>query len=136
MSERLPTGGQHRQLWTAVAERGDEVAHAGQQVFAVVEHEQLRAGAEQRSAGRQDVAVNDVQVERRSERLGDGGWVGDRCERHDGDVVGSGGDLRRQGGLADTAGAEHGDQSLVGEQSLHRRQLGVATPQAARRARQ
>ena len=105
-------------------------------MFAVVEHEQLRAGAEQRGAGRQDIAVHDVQVERRRERLGDGGRVGDRCQRHDGDLVGSGGDLRRQGRLADTAGAEHGDQSLVDEQSLHRRQLGVATPQTARRARQ
>ena len=49
-----------------LAQCGDEVAHAGQQMFAVVEHEQLWAGAEQRGAGRQDVAVHDVQVERRS----------------------------------------------------------------------
>ena len=92
-------------------QRGDEIAHADQQVFAVVEHEQLRAGTEERGTGREHVPVDDVHFERRGERLGDCARIRDRGKGHDGGLVSSGGDLRRQGGLAHAARAEHGDQS-------------------------
>ena len=124
------------EVGAAVHERGDDVPHGGQQVLAVVDHEQLWPGGEERGAGREDIAVHDVQVERRGECLGDGGGVGDRREEHDGDLVGSGRDLGCQGGFADTARAEHGHQALVGEQPLHRGQLGVPAPKPARGAGQ
>ena len=76
--------------------------------------------AEERGAGRQDVAVHDVQVERGGEGLRDGSGVGDRGERTRGGWLGSSGDLDGQAGLADTAGADHGHQTLVGEQSVDR----------------
>ena len=136
MPEGFTAGGQHGELGAAVDQGGGDVADRREQVLAVVDHEQLWTGGEQCDAGRQDGTVHDVQVERGGERLGDGGRVGDRREEHDGDVFGADRDLGDEGGLAHPSRAEHGDESLVGEQPLHRGKFGVPTAQPARGAGQ
>ena len=129
--EGFTAGGQHGQLGAAVHQGGDDVVDGREQVLTVVDHEQLWPGGEQGGAGRQDGTVHDVQIKRGGERLGDGGRVGDRREEHNGDVIGADRDLGDEGGLAHASRAEHGDQSLVDEQPLHRGKLGVPTAQPA-----
>ena len=70
-------------------------------MLAVVDHQEAGAVAEDGDAGRQDVALDDVEVQGRRERVRECGRVGDRREQqHDVRPVGRG-DLQGHPGLAD-----------------------------------
>ena len=101
--ERFAAGGQHRQPRARGQERGDRVARRVEQVLAVVDDQQPGALAEERDAGREDVALDDLQVQRRRQRVRDRGRVGDRGEQQHGRGLAALRDLQRHPGLADAA---------------------------------
>ena len=74
-----------------------------EQVLAVVDDEQVRAVAEDRDAGRQDVAAYLAQAQRCGQRVRDARRVGDRCQQQHRRGVGSTRELEREAGLADAA---------------------------------
>ena len=132
-AERLAARRQHAQPRAGRQQRADDVARGVEQVLAVVDHQQAGPVAEQRRAGGQDVARDDVQVQRRGERVRDRGGVGDRGEQHDGRGVGPRRDLQRDPGLTDPARPDDRHQPVRGEQPVQGRYLLLAADEPRRR---
>ena len=78
---------------------------------------------------------DDVQVQRRRQRVRDRGRVGDRGEQQHGRRLAARRDLQRDPGLADAARADDRDHPLRGEQPVQRRDLRLAAEEPGSSAR-
>ena len=132
--ERLAAGGQHRQPRARRQERGDRLARRVEQVLAVVDDQQPGALAEERDAGREDVALDDLQVQRRRQGVRDRGRVGDRGEQQHDRGLAALRDLQRHPGLADAARADDRHPPLRRQQPVQRRDLRLPADEAGGRA--
>ena len=83
-TERFPAGGEHGEPRAGRQHGVDGVADRVQQMFAVVDQQQPLAVAEHGQAGAQHVTLHDIQVQRRGQRVRNGGRFGDGRQQHRG----------------------------------------------------
>ncbi len=127
--ERFAARGQHGHPGARGQDRADRVADRAEEVLAVVDDQEPGLVAEHGEAGGQDVALHDVQVQGRRQRVGYRGGVGDGCEQqHPGRLAGTG-DVQGDPRLAHAARPDERDQPLHREQPVQHCDLGLATDQ-------
>ena len=128
--ERFPAGRQDREPRARREHDLDGGAGGVEQVLAVVHHEQAGAVAQHREAGRQDVALHDVQPQGRGQRVRHGLRIGDGGEQQHGRCPVR--DLPGHPRLAHPARPDHCDQPFRREQPVQRGDLGRAADEPGR----
>ena len=139
--KRRLAGDEQAEAGRALVQRLAETGDAGEQVLGVVEREQHRQRRERRDQGRQRLAVTDVHAEGGGEGAGQRIGIGDLGQLDPAHAlrigVATGGEeVLREQRLAETAGADHADQTMPLDQRSQRAQVVVAAVQRRQLDRQ
>ena len=132
--ERLLRTRQHADPVRGRQRRLNPRGHVGGQMFAVVQHQQQVSWGQRPRQCRRRVAVVQVQTCRGRDRRRDLVCRRERCQVDPPDAVGIRRDAGprhglRDAGLADAAGARHGDQAVLAEPLRQRRDVPLPTKQ-------